>query len=459
MMEESNIEVNKETLFNNFTLGCYESLSNKLNFAPKSNPCFENYTDNSEVVDPDASLDALRSNCTWESLNIPPEFLKGLHAKGYVKPSKIQALALPIILNTTKNLIAQAQNGSGKTATFALAMLVKTNPGNKNPQSLCICHTRELASQNMNVIKELGEYSDITTWLVVPQCDRYDRDIGAQIIVGTPGKLREMLMKKLLPTKDVTLFILDEADVLMDHSSNMASQINEIRKAFQQKTQVLLFSATYPERVKQFVTVHVPSACRIEVKKEELTLSSVSQFYILCGNDDAKFSVLCDLYSSMSVAQSIIFVNTRKFAFHLADQMTRLGHAVSVICGNRPTDPDHMNNATREKVMLEFRKGETKVLISTDILSRGIDVPQVTLVINYDIPLDASTRFTQVDQETYIHRVGRTGRFGLQGIAISLVKTTEVPFIHEIEKFYSCQIHPLSDDPEKIEEMVSKLRQ
>lgn len=391
------------------------------------------------VENADSSVATLHSAKTWEDLEIPADLLKGLHTKGFVRPSKIQALALPIVLRSSQNLIAQAQNGSGKTATFALAMLAKTCRSNPNPQSLCVCHTRELASQNMAVIKELGAFTDVTMWLAVPQCDRYDRNIGAQIVVGTPGKIREMLMKKTFPTKDMALFILDEADVLMDHASNMAAQINEIRKAFQQRTQVLLFSATYPERVKQFVSVHVPNASRLEVKKEELTLSAIAQFYITCANDDAKFSVLSDLYGSMTVGQSVIFVNTRKIAFQLASQMTQEGHAVSLICGTQAAGPERMDHAAREKVMAEFRNGETKVLIATDVLSRGIDVPQVTLVINYDIPLDRTTRFTGVDQETYIHRIGRTGRFGLKGLAITLIQPHEEHLIHEVEKFYNCQ--------------------
>lgn len=405
----------------------------------------------------DPSEAALRSVKTWEELQIPEDLLKGIYAKGFVYPSRIQELALPLVLKSKHNLIAQAQNGSGKTATFALAMLAKTERYNPNPQSLCLCHTRELAKQNLDVITELGKFTGVTTWLAVPQCKPYDRSIGAQIVVGTPGKVREMLMKRVFFTKDIQLFVLDEADVLMDHMSNMAAQVNEIRKAFPQKTQVLLFSATYPERVRKFATAHVPNANRLEVKREELALSAVSQFYIPCEDDQTKFVVLSDLYGCMTVGQSVIFVNSRKLAFELAEQMKREGHAISLICGTQATGPERMDLETRERVMAEFRNGETKVLIATDVLARGIDVPQVTLVINYNLPLDRA-RYNTVDHETYIHRVGRTGRFGLKGLAISLVDSREREMIKDIQNYFACTISELVRDPEKIEEMVTTLR-
>jgi len=406
-------------------------------------------------VDPTSPLLSIK---TWEELNLPDDLLKGIYHKGFSRPSKIQESALPLIIGSPNNLIAQAQNGSGKTATFALSMLSKIDRHNKNPQSMCLCPTRELARQNIDVIKELGQFTNITSWLVVPMCSRYDRAMGAQIIVGTPGKVKESLQKKSFPQEDMALFVLDEADVMIDHRNNMAPQVSQIRRFFRQPMQVLLFSATYPEEVRAFAQQVVPVANLIRVKKEDLTLSSVAQFFIECRNDDHKFTVLSDLYGCLSLGQSVIFVNSRKRAFDIASKMQINGHAVSIITGSDARGPEKMDHEMRETVMSEFRKGETKVLIATDLLSRGIDVPQVTLVINYDLPIDRNSS-SDVDTETYIHRIGRTGRFGLKGIAINLVSMGEVGMLDTIRNFYSCNINRLSEDPEQIEEKVRCLRE
>ncbi|KAH7648269.1 Dbp5p-like eIF4A-family RNA SFII helicase [Cryptosporidium bovis] len=427
-----------------------------------------------EAVD---SKTQLYSAKDWSDLNLSHDLLKGIYNKGFTRPSKIQAAALPLIFNSPMNLIAQAHNGSGKTATFALAMLGKVDTKIIHPQCMCLCPTRELARQNMDVVNDLGCFTGITTWLVVAQGDKYDRTIGAQIVICTPGKMQDFLKKRAFPTEYLKLMVIDEADEMIDHRNMMAPQVGQIRKFFKQSLQILLFSATYHDEVRQFAEKIVPNANKISVKKEELTLNTIQQFYVICNDENDKLTFLSDLYSCMSIGQSIIFVNTRKTAFSIAENMRKEGHAISVICGTQTNSGEKMDHEIRDQVMDSFRNGETKVLISTDVLSRGIDVPQVTLVINFDIPvrfnnsnISNSNSFgvagfpstpdqsIQVENETYIHRIGRTGRFGLNGISINFILPSQLFLINQIETYYNCKIQPIEKDIENLEQILTSLR-
>ncbi|TRY50072.1 Dbp5p-like eIF4A-1-family RNA SFII helicase [Cryptosporidium tyzzeri] len=418
-----------------------------------------------QTVDPKAQLYSAKD---WSDLNLLPDLLKGIYNKGFNRPSKIQAAALPLILNSPMNLIAQAHNGSGKTATFALAMLGKVDTRIIHPQCMCLCPTRELARQNQDVVNELGKFTGITTWLVVAQGDKYDKTIGSQIIICTPGKMQDFLKKRSFPTEFMKLMVIDEADEMIDHRNMMASQVGQIRKFFRQNLQILLFSATYHEEVRLFAEKIVPNANKINVKKEELTLNTIQQFYVICNDDADKLSFLSDLYACMSIGQSIIFVNTRKTAFSIAENMRRDGHAISVICGTQTNSGEKMDHEIRDQVMDSFRSGESKVLIATDVLSRGIDVPQVTLVINFDIPVRFNstnsidivnqTSSVQVENETYLHRIGRTGRFGLNGISINFILPHQLSLIQQIQDYYDCNIQQIDKDLEQLEQILKSLR-
>ncbi|KAJ1606022.1 Dbp5p-like eIF4A-1-family RNA SFII helicase [Cryptosporidium canis] len=403
----------------------------------------------------------------WSDLSLSPDLIKGIYNKGFNRPSKIQAAALPLIFNSPMNLIAQAHNGSGKTATFALAMLGKVDTKIIHPQCMCLCPTRELARQNQDVVNELGKFTGITTWLVVAQGDKYDRTVGSQIIICTPGKMQDFLKKRSFPTEYMKLMVIDEADEMIDHRNMMASQVGQIRKFFRQNLQILLFSATYHEEVRQFAEKIVPNANKIQVKKEELTLDTIQQFYVICNDDADKLSFLSDLYACMSIGQSIIFVNTRKTAFSVAESMRKEGHAISVICGTQSNTGEKLDHGVRDQVMDSFRTGESKVLIATDVLSRGIDVPQVTLVVNFDIPIRfesanstgiGSSSSIQVENETYLHRIGRTGRFGLNGISINFILPHQLNLIQQIKDYYNCNIQLIDKDLEHLEQILKSLR-
>mmetsp|Transcript_52555 Transcript_52555/g.94337 ORF Transcript_52555/g.94337 Transcript_52555/m.94337 type:complete len:535 (+) Transcript_52555:37-1641(+) len=406
-----------------------------------------------ETEDPTAAYLAATS---WDELNLPKDILDGIFEMGFVKPSKIQEWTLPIALKGG-NIIGQAQNGSGKTAAFSLAMLLAVDAGKTCPQGVCICPTRELSVQNHDVIAKLGKFTGLQLYLAVPKEERPPRKVDAQIIVGTPGKLQDFIKKRIIDPKGFKVFVLDEADQMIDEANMMGPQVIQIKNMLPQDLQVLFFSATWPEHVVQFAKTLVPKANTIKVQKEDLTLSTITQTFIEVSSDDQKVTQLSDLYGALNVGQSIIFVNTRAKAFQLAELMKAEGHGVSLICGTQKTGPEKIEHSTRDKVMLEFRNGITKVLISTDVLSRGIDVPAVTLVVNFELPVDFHRR-GEPEYETYMHRIGRTGRFGLKGVAVNFVAPNEKHLLDKIKSFYKCNIAQLSGDCEEMEGLLKGLR-
>mmetsp|Transcript_39063 Transcript_39063/g.91933 ORF Transcript_39063/g.91933 Transcript_39063/m.91933 type:complete len:527 (+) Transcript_39063:99-1679(+) len=394
----------------------------------------------------------------WEDLDLPKDILDGIYAMGFVKPSRIQAWALPIA-KAGSNIIGQARNGSGKTGAFAIAMLMGVNAQEAAPQGLCVCPTRELAVQNFTVVKQLGSYTSMGFLLAVPQ-ERLPRKVDSAIIVGTAGKLQDLIKKRVIPVNRVKVFVLDEADVMVDEDQAQGPQVSQIRSMLPEQLQVLLFSATYPERVENFARKMVPWAKRLKVQKEELTLKTITQTYINVGEDkDQKFERLKDLYGALNIGQSIIFVNTRELGFNLAKWMKMEGHAVSLICGTqKPSGSGEViDEKLRDTIMKEFREGVSKVLIATDVLSRGIDVPAVTLVVNYELPTEWGRRDTPA-YDTYQHRIGRTGRFGLKGVAVNLITEREKPLLDQITEYYQCTMTPISGDVEEVESLLQGLR-
>jgi ATP-dependent RNA helicase DDX19/DBP5 len=420
----------------------------------------------------------LRSAKAWDDLRMSKELLLGIAEIGFVRPSRIQEVALPMMIEDRCNLIAQAQNGSGKTATFALAILAVTDVGLRSPQAIVLSTTRELAVQNRNVILTLGKHTGIESTLCVPQSEKFPKRITSHVLVGTPGKMCELTQKRHVDPQNVHLFVLDEADVMVSPEQQMAPQVLRVRKFLRDELQILLFSATYPDSVKEFALNICPHARKITIKKEELTLSAIRQLYIEVDSMDKKYEVLGEFYSAMNVGQSIIFVNSRKVAFRLGERMQKDGHAVSVLTGGQKDDKGQhvLDPKERDRVMSEFRSGTTKVLVATDVLSRGIDVPQVTLVVNYGLPLmferegreggdaggwrarETGAPESKVEMETYLHRIGRTGRFGAKGIAINLVTSSELPLLKQIESYYAAKIEQLDPDPEALEMQLKKLR-
>ncbi|GME69379.1 hypothetical protein B5S28_g3084 [[Candida] boidinii] len=362
---------------------------------------------------------------TFDQLNLKPEILRGIFAYGYENPSAIQQRAiLPIVEG--KDVLAQAQSGTGKTATFTISALQRIDETDKSTQALILAPTRELALQIQKVVLSIGVHVDVTVHAsiggksVAEDAEALKK--GAQIVVGTPGRVYDMIERGYFKTDKVKMFIMDEADEML--SSGFKAQIYNIFRFLPPTTQVVLLSATMPQDVLEVTTKFMRDPVRILVKKDQLTLEGIKQFFVNVDEEQYKFECLCDLYDSISVTQAVIFCNTRRKVETLTQQLTENDFTVSAIHSD-------LSQQERDTIMQEFRSGSSRILIATDLLARGIDVQQVSLVINYDLPSN---------KENYIHRIGRGGRFGRKGVAINLLTNDDVPMLREIERFYSTQI-------------------
>lgn len=396
-------------------------------------------------ADPNSPLYSVKS---FEELGLDDKLLKGLYAMKFNKPSKIQEKALPLLLkNPPENMIGQSQSGTGKTAAFSLTMLSRVDENGQYPQALCLAPARELARQTLEVIETMSKFTNITTQLLVP--DAYGPgNITAQVLVGTPGTVKDLVNKRRLDLKKLKVFVLDEADNVLD-MQGLGDQSLRVKKAVPASTQIVLFSATFPTNVREFAEAFAPRANSMELRPEELNVDGIKQLYMDCNSLEHKYEVLLDLYGLMTIGSSIIFVARTATADELARRMTAEGHKVSVLHGK-------LDTATRDRLIDDFREGRSKVLITTNVLARGIDIASVTMVINYDLPVDANQK---PDPETYLHRIGRTGRFGRTGVSIS--------FVHDLKSFQVLQsimdhfgnvklTQVKTDDLDEVERVVKK---
>lgn len=368
---------------------------------------------------------------SFDELELKPELLRGIYGYGFEKPSVIQQKGiLPILKN--KDTIAQAQSGTGKTGTFAVACLQLIDTASTNCQALILAPTRELAQQIQRVILCLGEYMKVTVHLCtggtnIAEDKRILRE-GVHVVVGTPGRVLDMMKRDFLKIDYLKLFVLDEADEMLGRGFN--EQIKEIFKLLPADIQVALFSATMPAEILELTKTFMRSPARILVKNEELTLEGIKQFFIGIEKEEWKFDTLVELYKNIEIQQCIIYCNTKKRVEDITTKMKELNFTVSSMHGD-------MDQNQRDLIMKEFRTGSSRVLITTDLLARGIDVQQVSLVINYDLT---------TSKEKYIHRIGRSGRFGRKGVAINFVTPADAKFLQEIEKFYNTEISPMPLD-------------
>jgi translation initiation factor 4A len=358
-------------------------------------------------------------------MNLKPELLRGVYAYGFERPSAIQQRAImPVIKG--HDVIAQAQSGTGKTATFSISVLQKIDPNVKQCQALILAPTRELAQQIQKVVIAIGDFMSIECHACIGgtsvRDDMKALQDGPQVVVGTPGRVQDMIQRRFLKTDAMKMFVLDEADEML--SRGFTEQIYDIFQLLPQSTQVVLLSATMPQDVLEVTTKFMRDPIRILVKKDELTLEGIKQFYIAVEKEEWKLDTLSDLYETVTITQAVIFCNTRRKVDWLTDKLTARDFTVSAMHGD-------MDQAQRDLIMKEFRSGSSRVLIATDLLARGIDVQQVSLVINYDLP---------TSKENYVHRIGRGGRFGRKGVAINFVTTEDVKMLREIEQFYNTQV-------------------
>ena len=366
----------------------------------------------------------------FDDMELDENLLRGVFGYGFEEPSAIQQRAIMPIIEG-HDVLAQAQSGTGKTGTVSIAALQRIDTSVKAPQALMLAPTRELALQIQKVVMALAFHMDIKVHACIGGTSFVEDAEGlrdAQIVVGTPGRVFDNIQRRRFRTDKIKMFILDEADEML--SSGFKEQIYQIFTLLPPTTQVVLLSATMPNDVLEVTTKFMRNPVRILVKKDELTLEGIKQFYVNVEEEEYKYECLTDLYDSISVTQAVIFCNTRRKVEELTTKLRNDKFTVSAIYSDLPQQE-------RDTIMKEFRSGSSRILISTDLLARGIDVQQVSLVINYDLP---------ANKENYIHRIGRGGRFGRKGVAINFVTNEDVGAMRELEKFYSTQIEELPSD-------------
>lgn len=376
---------------------------------------------------------------SFDDMGLKDTLLRGIYGYGYENPSSIQQKAiLPIIMG--KDVIAQSQSGTGKNSCFAISALQIIDEKLKECQVIVVSPTRELANQTKTVVDGLSTYMNISTHSCIGgtlvKDDIKCLENGTQFVIGTPGRLHDLINRRKLRMNTIKIFILDEADEML--SIGFKEQIYEIFKFLNADAQIAIFSATMPQEVLDVTTHFMKNPVQILVKKDELTLEGIRQFYIAIENEQSKFDTLLDIYDTLTISQAIIYCSSKKKVDWLTEKLTENNHIVSSMHGD-------MEQNERDNVMKNFRSGVSRILITTDLLARGIDIQQVSLVINYDLPSN---------RENYIHRIGRSGRFGRKGIAINLLTESDIQCMLDIEQFYHTNIEEM---PMDISNIVSNL--
>ena len=390
--------------------------------------------------------DRIETITDFEKMGLCDELLHGIYSYGFEKPSVIQQKAIVPMTREGTDIIGQSQSGTGKTGAFIIGVMqsivtarqAQPERSKRRCYAVIVTPTRELANQVGMVADGIGAHLDLHVVKCIGGTDhrRNAEDLrrGCDLVIGTPGRVYDMLCRRALNGNDVGLFVLDEADEMLKENG-FRDNVHDILQQLHPTTRIALFSATMPPEVLELSQQFMQDPVRIIVKTEELTLEGIRQFYIAVDSEEWKFDVLCDLYDSISINSCVIFCNTRRKVDWLADAMAQQNYAVASTHGS-------LEGAERRRILDGFRSGQCRVLITTDLLARGIDVQTVSVVINYDLPNDL---------ENYLHRIGRSGRFGRKGIAVNLVKQEDVGVLREIERFYDTQIEEM---PEQLTSLV-----
>ena len=373
---------------------------------------------------------------SFDTLGLKEDLLRGVYSYGFEKPSAVQQRAILPILKG-RDVIVQSQSGTGKTAVFCLGALQCVNVHERETQVIILSPTRELAEQSQKVCLALGDYMNVHVYCCVGG-KRVSDDVkalesGAHIVSGSPGRVFHMIQERHLSTRKVRMLILDEADEML--KKGFKEQVYDIYRFLSSSTQVVLVSATLPQDILEMTHKFMNNPFRILVKRDELTLEGIKQFFVAVEKEQWKFDTLCDLYDTLTITQAVIFCNTRQKVDWLADKMRSSNFTVVAMHGEMP-------QKERDQIMQQFRAGKARVLITTDIWGRGLDVQQVSLVISYDLP---------TNRELYIHRIGRSGRFGRKGVAINFVKDDDIKILRDIEQYYSTQIDEM---PMNVAELI-----
>jgi translation initiation factor 4A len=374
---------------------------------------------------------------SWDELEIDPNILRGVYSHGFEKPSPIQQRAIvPIIKG--RDIIAQAQSGTGKTASFAIGALSLIDLKDNSTQVLILSPTRELCQQTASVVQSIGglmpglRTKTLFGGMDVEEGSSFSDKNTAHIISGCTGRVFDMIRREKLSTKNIKLVILDEADEML--SSGFKEQVYNIFQRFNSNIQVALFSATLPDHILPIVNKIMRDPIRIIVKSEMLTLEGIRQYYVAVDDDRQKYVTLKHLFSFLSISQCIIYCNSIKRVVDLYEAMKEDGFPVCCIHSN-------MDKSERERSFKNFRVGESRVMISSNVTARGIDIQQVSIVINFDLPKCI---------HTYLHRIGRSGRWGRKGVGINFITRRDVQKMKEIETHYASEIQELPSDVDSL---------
>ena len=366
----------------------------------------------------------------WDQFDLHPHVLRGIYAYGFEKPSLIQQKSIRPILEC-KDVIVQAQSGTGKTGCFTISTLALIDTSETSIQAILLSPTRELAMQTMDVLNAMGKFiPKFNSVLAVggtplDGCIQEIHTKHPQVVVGCSGRIYDLLRRNVLVPDKIKLIIVDEADEMM--SDGFKEQIYNIFQYMPTNVQVGLFSATLPEDIVTLFDTFMRNPVKILVKSEQLTLDGISQYYINLEQDDDKYECLKDIYSTFTVSQCIIYCNSVQRVQHLYDTMLADHFPVTAIHSN-------MDKLARIENYKHFRSGKSRVLISSNVTARGIDIQQVSTVINFDIPSSV---------ETYLHRIGRSGRWGRKGLSINFVTPRDTRYMKQIEKHYSIHIQEM----------------
>ena len=386
----------------------------------------------------------------FEELNIDERILRAIEDMGFEETSPIQTQAIPAVCEGI-DVVGQAQTGTGKTAAYTIPMLMKIDPQIKKPQAIVLCPTRELAVQVAEEIRKLAKYMSDIKVLPVYGGQEIVRQIkslktGVQIIVGTPGRVMDHMRRKTVKFDNINMVILDEADEMLD--MGFREDMETILSETPQDRQTVMFSATMPKAIMDIARNFQKDARVIKVVRKELTVSNIEQFYYEVRPKN-KTEVLCRLIDIYNPRLSVVFCNTKRQVDELISELKGRGYFADGIHGD-------MKQQQRDRVMDDFRSGNVDILIATDVAARGIDVDDVDMVFNYDIPQD---------EEYYVHRIGRTGRAGRSGMALSFISGKEVYKLKDIERYCKTKILakpvPSLDDVKntKLDNMFDKIKQ
>ncbi len=363
----------------------------------------------------------------FEELQLDDRVLRAIADMGFEEATPIQSKAIPVQMQGL-DIIGQAQTGTGKTAAFGIPLLQKIDPKKKKLQAITLCPTRELAIQVAEEIRELAKYMHGIKVLPIYGGQDIVRQIkalkeGVQIIIGTPGRVMDHMRRKTIKTDYVHTVIMDEADEMLN--MGFLEDMETILSQLPEERQTIMFSATMPEEIRKIAVTFQKNPEIVRVVKKELTVPKVTQYYYEV-KPKTKVEVMCRLLDMYAPKLSVAFCNTKKQVDELVDDLQGRGYFAEGLHGD-------LKQIQRDRVMNSFRNGRTEILVATDVAARGIDVDDVEAVFNYDIPQD---------DEYYVHRIGRTGRAGREGIAFSFVVGREVYKLRDIQRYCKTKIIP-----------------